>query len=124
MALRKRVGYELSISQINRNRNYISPLLNRYPAPGADAIVISYRWERCGAVEVPDGKSGSKKPILVSFEKIENIIGANVQLLQLTTKEKSEKFSSGGYGTEPATTSLGVYQKGATVRHAKFSLSQ
>ena len=58
------------------------------------------RWQRRGAVEVTDGKSGSKKPMLVSFEKIENITGANVQMLQLTTKEKSEKFSSGGYGTE------------------------
>lgn len=60
----------------------------------------SNRWQRRGAVLVPDGKSGSKQPILVSFEKIENITGANVQMLQLTTKEKSEKFSSGGYGTE------------------------
>ena len=60
----------------------------------------SNRWQRRGAVEVPDGKSGSKKPILVSFEKIENITGANVQMLQLTTKEKSEKFSSGGHATE------------------------
>ncbi len=60
----------------------------------------SNRWQRRGAVEVPDGKSGSKKPILVGFEKIENITGANAQMLKLTTYEKSEKFSSGGYGTE------------------------
>ena len=66
----------------------------------ASMMMESNRWEPRGAVEVPDGKSGSKKPILVSFEKIENITGANVQMLQLTTKEKSEKFSSGGYGTE------------------------
>ena len=46
----------------------------------------SNRWERRGAVEVPDGKSSSKKPILVSFEKIENVTGTNVQMLQLTTK--------------------------------------
>jgi hypothetical protein len=60
----------------------------------------SNQWKRRGAVEVADAESGANKSVLLNFEKVENITGANAQLMRLTVQEKSAKFSSGGYGGE------------------------
>jgi hypothetical protein len=58
------------------------------------------QWKRRGAVEVADAESGANKSVLLNFEKVENITGANAQLMRLTAQEKSAKFSSGEYGGE------------------------
>jgi hypothetical protein len=60
----------------------------------------SMKWQRHGAVEVAQTGAEEKKPILVSFDRVEEIAGSNTQLLKLTTQEKGGKFSSGGYGAE------------------------
>lgn len=58
------------------------------------------RWERRGAVEVPEAESSSNKSVLLSFDRFEHISGTNAQMIQLTTSTKSTKFSSGGGGSE------------------------
>jgi hypothetical protein len=60
----------------------------------------SSQWRRRGAVEVAETDSGTKKPILLNFGRVENITGADTQMMRLTTQEKSAKFSSGDYGSE------------------------
>ncbi|MDB5802120.1 MAG: hypothetical protein JWL63_3059 [Rhodocyclales bacterium] len=60
----------------------------------------SHQFQHRGAVEVSDVEAGHKKSVLLNFEKVENIAGANAQLMRLTAQEKSAKFSSGGYGGE------------------------
>jgi hypothetical protein len=72
---------------------------------GAAALLIfisseSKGWQRHRAVEIAPTGTGDKKPILVSFDRAEEIIGSNTQLLKLTTQEMGSKFSSGGYGPE------------------------
>ena len=71
-------------------------------AAGSIALMTlgSNRWQRRGAVEVHETESGLQKQILLSFEKIESIAGANTQMMRLTTQDKSGKLSSGGYGNE------------------------
>lgn len=54
------------------------------------------QWQRRGAIEVPVGKSTSKEQVLLSFERIEIITGASTQMMLLSAKEDSAKFSSGG----------------------------
>ena len=54
------------------------------------------QWQRRGAIEVPAGKSASKEQVLLSFERIEIITGASTQMMQLSAKSESAKFSSGG----------------------------
>jgi hypothetical protein len=56
--------------------------------------------QRRGAVEVVETDSGGKAPVQLSFERIENIAGADTLMMRLSAQEKSEKFSSGGYGNE------------------------
>lgn len=63
-------------------------------------IFESKRWQPRGAVEVAESGTGPHNPILLRFEKIENISGARTQMMRLTTQDKSGKFSSGGYGSE------------------------
>ncbi len=61
----------------------------------------SSQWQRRGAIEVPAGESASEAQVLLRFERIENITGANTQMMLLSAQAKSEKFSSGsGYGSE------------------------
>lgn len=60
----------------------------------------SNRWERRGAVEVPEANSSMKPSVMLSFDRLENVTGANAQMLRLTTRERSSKFSSGGGGSE------------------------
>jgi hypothetical protein len=71
-------------------------------AAGAIIFVTSEstRWQRRGAVEVAESGSGDKKPIIVSFHRVEGITGSDTQMMRLTTNEKTTKFSSGGYGKE------------------------
>lgn len=56
------------------------------------------RWRHRGSVEVAESDSGGQKPILLSFERLENISGSDTQMMRLTAQ--SAKFSSGGYGHE------------------------
>lgn len=58
------------------------------------------QWRRRGAVEVAEGDSGAKKSILLNFEKVEDIKGADTQMMRLSTHRKSGKYSSGGSGSE------------------------
>lgn len=51
-----------------------------------------------GAIEVSAGES--KRPISLRFERIENVTGANTQMMLLSVQDDSGKFSSGGYGSE------------------------
>ena len=60
----------------------------------------SSQWQHRGAIEVPAGESTSITPVLLRFESIENIAGANTQMMLLSAQNKSGKFSSGGYGSE------------------------
>ncbi|WP_395400562.1 hypothetical protein ACHMW6_24090 [Pseudoduganella sp. UC29_106] len=63
-------------------------------------MVASNRWERRGAVEVPEAASSSKQSVMLTFSQLESITGANAQMLRLTTHEKSQGFSSGSSGSE------------------------
>ena len=61
----------------------------------------SNQWQRRGAIEVPAGEATSKSPVLLRFERIENITGANTQMMLLSARTDSAKFSSGSvYGSE------------------------
>jgi len=60
----------------------------------------SNRWQDRGAIEVPGNASTSKPPVLLRFGRIENITGANTQMMLLSAERTSEGFSSGGYGSE------------------------
>lgn len=60
----------------------------------------SNRWAPPGAVEVPEADSASKKTVMLSIDRLENIPGANAQMLRLTSREKSSKYSSGDGGSE------------------------
>lgn len=57
-------------------------------------------WRRRGAIEVNEANSDTKKQVLLNFGEIKNITGVETQMVNLTTQEKSTKFSSGGYGNE------------------------
>lgn len=56
--------------------------------------------QRRGVVEVVDADSAGEAPVLLGFERIESILGADALMMRLTTQGKSGKFSSGGYGGE------------------------
>lgn len=56
-------------------------------------------WTRRGAVDVVENESGVEKIVRLNFGRVENITGANTQMMVLTTEEKSARFSSGGYGS-------------------------
>jgi hypothetical protein len=60
----------------------------------------SSRWQPRGAVEVAASESGTNKPILLNFERVESITGTDTQMMRLSAQRKSGKFSSGGYGSE------------------------
>lgn len=60
----------------------------------------SNKWTRRSAVEVPEAESGANKSILLNFENVENIDGANAQWMRLTAQDNSTAFSSGGHGEE------------------------
>lgn len=61
----------------------------------------SNQWQRRGAIEVPTSDRASKDQVLLRFERIENITGANTQMMLLSARSESVKFSSGGgYGNE------------------------
>lgn len=61
----------------------------------------SNQWQRRGAIDVPAGESSTKARVLLRFERIENITGANTQMMLLSAQVKSEKFSSSsGYESE------------------------
>ena len=60
----------------------------------------SNRWSGRGAVAVAETDSGVKKSILLNFERVEDITGADTQMMRLSVQEKSRKFSSGGSGGE------------------------
>lgn len=61
----------------------------------------SNQWQRRGAIEVPTGDHASKAQVLLRFERIENIKGANTQMMLLSARSESVKFSSGSsYGSE------------------------
>lgn len=57
----------------------------------------SNRWQRRGAVEVAESESGTNKPILLNFERVESITGTDTQMMRLSAQRKSGTFSSGGY---------------------------
>ncbi len=54
------------------------------------------RWRNRGAVEVRESASPNEPAMLLNVERLESILGANTQMIRLTTEGKSEKFSSGG----------------------------
>ncbi len=60
----------------------------------------STQWQRRGAIEVPTGDATSKEKVLLNFERVQDIVGANTQMMLLSAEEKSGKISSGGYGSE------------------------
>lgn len=61
----------------------------------------SNQWQQRGAIEVPAGDLSAKGPVLLQFERIEDVAGANTQLILLSARVDSAKFSSGsGYGSE------------------------
>ncbi len=61
----------------------------------------SNQWQHRGAIEVPTGDHASKTQVLLQFERIENIKGANTQMMLLSARSKSARFSSGsGYESE------------------------
>lgn len=62
--------------------------------------MASNRSEHRGAVEVPEAGSGSARSVKLTFNQIEEITGADAQMLQLGTHEYSAKFASGGGASE------------------------
>jgi len=68
---------------------------------GAGAFIGWMAWpsaqrEERGAIEVPASQTEKVSPVLLRFERIQNIIGADTQMMNLTTEGRSGKFSSGG----------------------------
>ncbi len=57
-------------------------------------------WQRRGAIEVPAAQDEKASPVFLQFGRVKNIPGANTQMMELTTEDKSGKFSSGGYANE------------------------
>ena len=61
----------------------------------------SSQWQRRGAIEVAGGDTLTQTPVFLHLEAIQNITGANAQMMLLSAREKSGKFSSGsGYSSE------------------------
>lgn len=61
----------------------------------------SNQRERRGAIELPIGDDSSKAQVLLRFDRVESINGADTQMMRLTADSESAKFSSGGgYGGE------------------------
>lgn len=63
-------------------------------------IFDSNQSNRRGAIEIADSESGTEKTILLSFGRVENVAGADTQMLPLSSRAKTGKLSSGGYGGE------------------------
>lgn len=63
-------------------------------------IWSSNQWQSSRAVPIPATQAGEAKPVLLEFGQIENIHGTDTQMLELSTRGDSGKFSSGGYGSE------------------------
>ena len=61
----------------------------------------SGRWQQRGTIEVADAGAKSNSPIFLSLERVENIKGADTQMMLLSAREKSGKLTSGsGYASE------------------------
>ncbi|MDT4289011.1 hypothetical protein RO575_05550 [Methylomonas sp. MO1] len=52
-----------------------------------------------GTIKVPSGESASRDKILLRLDRVQNIIGANAQMVSLTAERESGGFSSGGYNS-------------------------
>ncbi|MDD3482310.1 hypothetical protein [Azovibrio restrictus] len=63
-------------------------------------IWSSNQWQSSRAVPIPATQAGEAKPVLLEFGQIRNICGSDTQMLELSTRGDSGKFSSGGYGSE------------------------
>jgi hypothetical protein len=61
----------------------------------------SAEWHRRGAIEVADVEGKRDSPVFLHLEHMEDITGANAQMMLLSARAKSGKFSSGsGYDSE------------------------
>lgn len=83
----------------------INNVLLLFVLVGAGLVLVwvtwtNSQWQRRGAIEVPVGESASTVKLLLRFERVESVTGANTQMLLLSAEEKSGKLSSGGYGSE------------------------
>lgn len=63
-------------------------------------IWSSNHWQSSRSVPIPATQAGEAKPVLLEFGQIRNICGTDTQMLELSTRGDSGKFSSGGYGSE------------------------
>lgn len=64
------------------------------------AIWSSNQWRSRGTIEVPTGEPTTKTKVLLHLDRVQNITGANAQMILLSAEEKSGTFASGGYGIE------------------------
>jgi hypothetical protein len=65
------------------------------------AVWTDNRWERRGAIEVVGEETASSSPIYLHLGQIENIAGADTQMMTLQAHEESgELYSGSGYSSE------------------------